>query len=57
MPGYADFAHILDRLGKHKMGKACLYVNKLADVDEAVLAELIQAGLEDLAQKWPVTGA
>ena len=33
MPGYADFGDILGRLGKHKMGKACLYINKLADVD------------------------
>ena len=40
MPGYANFGHILDRLGKHKMGKACLYVNKLADIDEEVLKEL-----------------
>jgi hypothetical protein len=54
MPGYADFSHILSRLGKHKHGKSCLYVNKLADIDLDVLSELIRAGLEDLAQKWPV---
>lgn len=54
MPGYADFGDILARLGKHKMGKSCLYVNKLADIDLDVLAELIRAGLADLNQKWPV---
>ncbi len=54
MPGYADFGPILDRLGKHKMGKSCLYINKLADVDEDVLAELIRAGLADLDAKWTV---
>ncbi|WP_298935253.1 DUF1801 domain-containing protein [uncultured Ruegeria sp.] len=54
MPGYADFSHILSRLGKHKHGKSCLYVNKLADIDLDVLSELIRAGLEDLAQKWSV---
>lgn len=54
MPGYADFGDILARLGKHKMGKSCLYVNKLADIDLDVLAELIRAGLRDLEQKWPV---
>jgi hypothetical protein len=54
MPGYAEFGEILGRLGKHKMGKSCLYVTKLADVDEAVLAELIRAGLDDLAAKWEV---
>ena len=55
MPGYADFGGILDRLGKHKIGKSCLYVNKLADIDMDVLAELVRAGLDDLATRWPVS--
>ena len=54
MPGYADFGDIMDRLGKHKTGRSCLYVNKLADIDEAVLRELIRAGLRDLNSHWPV---
>ncbi|GAB5438779.1 DUF1801 domain-containing protein [Falsiruegeria mediterranea] len=54
MPGYADFGDILARLGKHKIGKSCLYVNKLADIDLDVLGELIRAGLRDLATHWPV---
>lgn len=54
MPGYQDFGHILNRLGKHKLGKACLYINKLADVDIDVLKEIIRAGLDDLNSKWPV---
>jgi hypothetical protein len=39
-----EAAGLLPRLGKHKTGAGCLYVNKLADVDEAVLAELIRTG-------------
>ncbi|MDR7160386.1 DUF1801 domain-containing protein [Arthrobacter sp. BE255] len=35
---------LLPKLGKHKTGAGCLYVNKLEDVDEALLAELIRAG-------------
>ncbi|MTI03138.1 DUF1801 domain-containing protein [Roseibium sp. RKSG952] len=54
MPGYADFGGILSRLGKHKLGKSCLYVNKLSDIDLDVLSELILAGLEDLGSHWPV---
>lgn len=54
MPGYADFGDILARLGKHKTGKSCLYVNKLADIDLEVLADLIRAGLCDLATHWSV---
>ncbi|PIE18289.1 MAG: hypothetical protein CSA65_05105 [Proteobacteria bacterium] len=55
MPGYADFSDILARLGKHKTGKSCVYVNKLADIDEDVLRELIRAGLADLERRWPVS--
>ena len=54
MPGYADHSAILQRLGKHATGKACLYVNKLADIDLDVLGELIETGLADLKQRWPV---
>ena len=54
MPGYTDFGPILARLGKHTKGKACLYLNMLEDAVEAVLAELIRAGLDDLATRWPV---
>lgn len=55
MPGYANFDSILARLGKHKIGKSCLYVNKLADIDIGVLEELIRAGLDDLGKRWPIT--
>ena len=54
MPGYGDFSDILKNLGKHKLGKSCLYVNKLVDIDLDVLAQLITAGLERLDQIWPV---
>jgi hypothetical protein len=46
MDGATRRPDLLARLGKHKTGAACLYVNKLADVDEAVLAELIRASWE-----------
>jgi uncharacterized protein DUF1801 len=55
MPGYADFGPMLDRLGKHKLGKSCLYVNKLTDIDLDVLGDLVRAGLRDLQSHWPVT--
>lgn len=54
MPGYRDFGAILNRLGKHTKGKSCLYLNKLEDADMDVLAELIRAGLNNLASHWPV---
>ena len=54
MPGYADFGDVLSRLGKHKLGKSCLYMNKLPDIDFDVLREPIKAGLERLDGIWPV---
>ncbi len=54
MPGYQDYSEILGRLGKHKTGKSCLYINKLADIDMDILAELIRTGLRDLNDIWDV---
>lgn len=39
-----ESAELLGRLGKHRTGAGCVYVNKLGDIDEAVLAELIRHG-------------
>ena len=44
---YGSHADLLARLGKHKVGRGCLYINKLEDVDEAVLREMIRVGWGD----------
>ena len=54
MPGYANFADILADLGPHRTGKSCLYLPRLAKIDEATLARLIRAGLDDLGRRWTV---
>ncbi len=54
MPGYQEMGDLLDRLGKHKRGAACLYVTRLADIDIGVLEEIIRRGLADLDARWPV---
>lgn len=41
MPGFAHYDDLLARLGKHKIGRSCLYINMLADVDMDVLRELV----------------
>lgn len=43
MFGSDETKRFLARLGKHKTGVSCLYVNKLADVDVEVLRELVSA--------------
>jgi hypothetical protein len=37
---------LMAKLGKHKVGKGCLYINKLDDVDRGVLKKLIAAGVK-----------
>jgi len=53
MPGYQDFSDQLARLGKHKIGKACLYIKRLSDVDESVLREMLVEGLRQMDEKYP----
>ena len=55
LSGHKDQAALLQRLGKHRAGKACLYLKRLSDVDAGVLRGLIAAGLADLKTHWAVT--
>jgi len=52
MPGYGEFDDIMERLGKHKTGKACLYINKLEDLDMTVLEELITESIAWMRKKY-----
>jgi hypothetical protein len=51
MDGY-DKEPLMKQLGKHKTGRSCLYINKLADVDETVLRKLIAKGWKRMADKY-----
>jgi hypothetical protein len=53
MDGYADHAADLALLGRHKTGKACLYIRRLADIDLAVLETMIARSLAWMAEKYP----
>lgn len=52
MPGFNDYSEFLDKLGKHKISKACLYINKLSDVDEDVLKKLIKRSYDDAVREF-----
>ena len=47
MNPFADYTDLLAKLGKHKTSVACLYINKLSDVDMSVLEELIAMSYND----------
>ena len=59
MGGYCDpetgekHGDALERLGKHSRGKSCLYVNKLADIDLAVLEEMIRNDWDEMNRRYP----
>lgn len=48
MPGFDRYQDLLAQLGKHKTSVCCLYINKLADVDRAVLEQLITRLVSDM---------
>jgi hypothetical protein len=52
-PDNAREKALLDRLGKHRRGKTCLYVRKLADVDMDVLEQLSRLSWEDMERRYP----
>jgi hypothetical protein len=45
MIGSSDSKALLTKLGKHTIGKGCLYINKLADVDQQVLEAMVMKSL------------
>ena len=49
MSGFDEYDELLKKLGKYKTGKACLYINKLADVEISVIKELIQKSVAYLS--------
>ncbi len=52
MPGFSAYDSLLDKLGKHKTGKSCLYINKLADVDLKVLRTLVRRSVQVMRKKY-----
>jgi hypothetical protein len=47
---------LLAKLGKHKMGKACLYFKRLADLDINVLEKLVSGSVAEIKRRHAVTG-
>lgn len=52
MPGFERYEGLMERLGKHKTGRSCLYVNTLDDVDPDVLRELVEESVRYMREKY-----
>ena len=46
--GFTDYDDLLGRLGPHSLGKSCLYLKRLAEVDEGALRGLVEGGFRTL---------
>lgn len=44
--GFDNYEALLKKLGKYKMGKACIYLNRLSDIDPTVLKDLVKESVE-----------
>ena len=55
MAGFSRHEELLSRLGKFKTGKSCLYVKRLDDVDQKILAQLIRASVVHMRKTYPTT--
>ena len=46
--GLQEHRHLLDSLGKYKMGKACIYIKQLSDIDEKILKTIMKESIRYL---------
>lgn len=53
LDGFEGREDLLERLGPHTTGKACLYLKRLDDVDADVLRELVQLSVRRTAETYP----
>ncbi|ANY74420.1 DUF1801 domain-containing protein [Paenibacillus ihbetae] len=53
-PGDEKREELLSSFGKYTAGKGCVYINKVADIDEEVLKQLIVQSIDFLQRTYPV---
>ncbi len=51
--GFSINPKLMEKLGKYKTGKSCLYVKKLDDLDRSVLAQLVKESVAYIRKKYP----
>lgn len=50
MAGFEQYDELLKKLGKHKTGKACLYINRLDDIHLPTLKKLVQQSVKHMRE-------
>jgi hypothetical protein len=52
MAGFKSHAKLMEKLGKHKTGKSCLYIKHLDDIDRSVLEKLITESVKYMRENY-----
>lgn len=52
MSGFSMYGSLMQKLGKHKTGKSCLYIKSMADIDKSVLELLITESVQFMQRKY-----
>ena len=52
---FKNRVQLLEKLGKHKTGKVCVYIKRLEDIDTMILEKLIKASVEEIKRLYPTT--
>ena len=52
MPGFADYGHLLEKLGKHKTSVSCIYFNKLTDIDSKILKQIVRRSITEMKKRY-----
>jgi hypothetical protein len=52
IPGFSHFEPLMNKLGKYKTGKSCLYIKRLSDIDEKILEQLINRSVKHMRKHY-----
>ncbi len=52
MSGFSAYENLMEKLGKYKTGKSCLYIKNLEDIDKKILKKLIRESVKYIKQKY-----
>ena len=52
LPDLDEQESLLARLGPHKMGKSCLHITRLADIDKSVLRKLVSGSIAEAKRRY-----
>lgn len=53
MSGFNSYPELMEKLGKYKTGKSCLYIKRMSDIDSTTLTKLVEESVKYIRKKYP----